>query len=707
MRKTTTEAAKATGRPGKFEFVWRAVDWLPLAIPAALAAFGSVAMLLLLLGQLRNELVWPLGLAAAAAAAVLVARHSRIDRPGSAPEQRLCDLLVIIGVLVWVGFNAFYTSSHVLTNRDPATYAVTAQWLSQDDDVRLDIPKIYEGIDGVTSISGGFGRAGDTIYSQGQHLLPALLGLGGRLVSHDYLHLNVLFGGTALLTLYAFGRLLARPRWAAMVTAAFSVSLPIIYFSRDTYTEPLAATFVFGALALLWHAQRTRRPSLWFLAGLTAGAGCLIRIDAYLTFVGLAAFLAIYLAVNLDKWWQAAKHASLFVLGAALTAVIGWLDVSILSSYYYNNSEKLFLKQIAALALTITVGLLVVWYARRRAKRLAELEVRTRPWRPVLAASVILLAALFFASLPLWYESYDATNNHLIKFIQESTGDTVEPRLYWELAAHWTYWYLGPLLTLIGVVGLAMAAGYASVDKRLLLLPALFVMLSTSALYLVSPSITPDQIWASRRLLPVIMPMVAIFGVVAMSWLYENHLKTLRFKHLLVTIFAAALVVGPLIVSRPFLTTADTRVLDIVIRLCDRLPADSAVLWVGTGQITAVQPTQAFCDIPAGGYLAPGQAEPHRPTRTALAQFAGQAREHGFRPVIALYSHDVTNLLGLTEDDLFRTGVFGYKEMDQTLVGPPRRSLHRQISLMLGEIQPDGSIKTLNIEGLPLAGTKR
>ena len=128
----------------------KVADVLPVAAPAAIAAFGTVAVFLLLIGQLKNELVWPLGLAAAIASAVVVFRNkAAIKSLGSKKEQNLCNVLVILSVILWGLFNVQYTAQHVFTDRDPAVYATTGAWLIEHDNIKIESPKLFADVPGV------------------------------------------------------------------------------------------------------------------------------------------------------------------------------------------------------------------------------------------------------------------------------------------------------------------------------------------------------------------------------------------------------------------------------------------------------------------------------------------------------------------------------------------------------------------------------
>src|SRR6185312_5287178 len=76
---------------------------------------------------------------------------------------------------------------------------------------------------------------------------------------------NLACGAAALLALYVLGRRLIGPFWALVPVLALAVSLPMLEFSRATYSEPLAMTFTLLGATLLWGAWKSDRLTdyLW------------------------------------------------------------------------------------------------------------------------------------------------------------------------------------------------------------------------------------------------------------------------------------------------------------------------------------------------------------------------------------------------------------------------------------------------------------
>jgi 4-amino-4-deoxy-L-arabinose transferase-like glycosyltransferase len=677
------------------QWVFSAVEILPLLLPAVLTAFGCVAIALLLMGQLKDMFVWPLGILAACAAAIPVIKYGRVDRPGGAKERRITDWLVVAGVVVWGGFNMLYTSQHILTNRDPATYGVAGAWLIHHDNIKMNVPDVLGTTPRVVGSSAGFEalQLNDKephVYAQGMHLLPAFLGLSGRIAGEELmLRVSPFFGMTALLAVYGFARLLVRPRWAALATAVLAVSLPLIYFSRDTYTEPLALTFTFGALSLLWVAQKQKNLWLWLLAGLVTGAGVLTRIDAYLTIAGIVFFAAIMvvLAARRDRA-TALKQAGVLAAGITLPSFLGWLDVSLLSPGYYDSVKSLLKLELLAIAIVAAAGVVATVIAWRT-RVLVALDKATRRWRGTAIVVLIVLIAAGLASRPLWYTAVTSNQNPVVAEIQQRMGDPIEKRSYAEQSVNWVVWYIGPLFALLGVVGVALAAKWSMARRDLLLVASVAVVLVTSLVYLVKPSITADQIWASRRLLPVILPGLLVFGAVALDRMHSRYFNKHRYEWIVVGGITCALVIMPLLVSKPFLRMRELTQLASIQAVCQAVPKNGVVLWIGLARLEALQPTRAYCGIDAMGYNEDVFKTKH------FAQAAHEARKAGKVVYIGVYGKQLGIFEGPALKHMTEINKNSYQVLEQTLDRPPFSRRTQTDSIQLGILREDGSIASI------------
>lgn len=694
---------------------WSGLEAIPLIIPAAFAGLGIVIISLLLAGRLTNALFWPLGLAVMVLMSWVVVKYSHIkDRPGSVRERHWFDALVMLGVALWIGVNLFFTSHSVFITRDPGIYAVTGQWLISHQDTNIETPKITSYTQGVYNQSSGEwkdykSKDPERLQPQGMHFFHALLGLAGRVGGEVALFkVNVVFGGFALLAIYAFARLLMKPRWAAVATAALSVTLPMIYFARDTYTEPLAATLTFGALALLWAAQtrpkKDRSLFLWLIAGLTAGAGALTRPDGYLTVVAIAMFLFIMMAVATRKDRRDAVIKSVvFAAGAAVPMILAYVDMTELTSSYYFSHGKDVKIQLAMLAMVLVggvIGLAICWHT----KILRWLDGKTISWRGYAVAAVIIIAALGLMSRPLWLKTHGSTGHSAIAYtmsLQSKLGENIEPRFYSENTVEWLGWYVGMPVVALGFSGLALAGYQAMKDKKLLLLPGLAVVLLTMAVYLINPRITPDQIWAVRRFVPVIIPGIVIFAALAAQKLSEKLFEGMdKWAPVFSVPLALFFVMLPALVSRPFFFVREkANDLKAVEAFCEQLPKNSLVVWLGGSlELDTSMTTRAFCGQQSIGYsyqVSKLYKKTGQIDKDVLARVYRDATAKGYHVVVAIHGSQKPNLLPTDATGFKAVAVYQDREVEKTLLNPPREANTTVDSIELGQLQPDGSVSQL------------
>jgi len=106
---------------------------------------------------------------------------------------------------------------------------------------------------------------------------------------------------------------------------------------------------------------------------------------------------------------------------------------------------------------------------------------------------------------------------------QLSLGQPIDPsRLYYEISLRWVFWYIGVPAVIAGTAGAAILLRRSFKTGKMpeWILPlAVFAWAIASTLY--RPAITPDQPWASRRLVTAVLPGFILFAVWAVRWLND------------------------------------------------------------------------------------------------------------------------------------------------------------------------------------------
>lgn len=681
----------------RFSSIWLLVDILPILLPVIIATFGLVSVALLLFGQLTSTYAFSIGLAVSILASVfLIKSYSSLKIAGQ-KERRICNVIAIIGVLLWIGINLPFTSQHVFTNRDPGVYSVTSLHLVNKDNLQLKSSSVYSGIKDVSGNSGGFSadpRDTSKVAAQGAHLLPSLVGLTGRITSETaMLRLNLIFGAAALLAVYGFGRMLMKPRWALLATATFGLVFPLMYFSRDMYTEPLTAAFTFGGLSLLWLAFKSKYKSLWFFAGLVTGATVLTRIDGYLTIAGVIMSVFLYLILSSKQNRPSAiKNTVTILLGIIISATIGFLDIYQLSHSYLLSEWGNIKPELALIALTIIAGI-VATVLSWRTNAISRVMSFGKKHGLKIFTVLLIVISIGLVSRPLWLVGYD--QKPIINTTTNITEQVLQ-RDYSEITVNWLVWYIGPVAVLLAVVGLWLLVKKVIQKRQIEALPFLLIFGGVGLVYLINPSIFPDQIWASRRFLPVVMPGCILLAAYTLSWLFERgktKLLGVESKSLAL-ILVAPLLIGPLFVTASLYNTREAVWYGALEAVCHKTPKDSAVLWLGSARTQLVEPSKALCGVESEGYGSLFNGD-DKITQATLAKAAAQARQKGYVPIIGLFGSEKALLPEAKSSEPATIYQYTNETIEQTNTRPPRLSNITSQTVVLGLISPDGKVLPL------------
>jgi hypothetical protein len=249
-------------------------------------------------------------------------------------------------------------------------------------------------------------------------------------------------------------------------------------------------------------------------------------------------------------------------------------------------------------------------------------------------------------------------------------------------------------MTLFGILGLAYFAGKEIKRKDLLLTAPLLVVIGTALFYIYNPSIHPDQIWAARRLLPVVFPGFIVFGLAFLAEIYsKGSLVMLKRKvstKTLVTVLATLSVVGPVLATRELAFVREATWYTAVQATCEATDNQDAILWIGSARTQMIEPTKAICGIPSEGY---GKlfSNNDKPPKAMLAQAARAAMSRGYKPILGVFGNEKELVDGFNVE-LTNIHNFSYKQIERSF-SPPTQSSDYSNSVMLGELKEDGSVK--------------
>lgn len=671
-------------------------DCAPIFVPLFLTFLGCALTALLLMSWLYSYLV-VLAAIAAILLSFIVTRKLTTGKPASKPtkEYVIVNMLVFVFVVMWTGYNMRFASQHVYVNRDPAVYANAAAWLRENPGLKIPNINVFGDEKGIKIVGAGFSTdtfGGQTLYAQGMHVVPAFLGSGARLLGDaSIFYLAPIFGGTALLAVFAFARLLVKPRWALLAVVAFGCTLPLIYFSRDVYTEPLSATYIFGGLAVLWLAYKQKQRWLWLVAGLAGGAAVLTRTDAYLAvaaLVGAVGTIQVIEYISSNK--KPLKDSLFFYVGIAASTLLGWLDLTRLSSGYYRDLRDEVMMELL-LTFAVIVGLIIAGAICWRFSLVKWLDAVTKKWRVLLVVVLLSLLVIGIASRPFWMVGRSHRINITTEGLQGLAGLPIDgTRTYAEQSATWVTWYIGPLMALLGGAGFVVMGMRIFQRKNLKYLPFFAVFAVTSLLFLLRPKIALDQIWAARRYLPVTIPGLILLGVFCAEYIYGKlpNLTPWIYKSSVALLWAGILV-PILFISQPFLAKREFAANYYEIStICKSLPSNAAVVWVGRFRLVGVQPTQFFCDKPAASLKEPI-------TQEKLDTVGDTLRAEGYTPVVGVTGVEEPIYLP-PGSQMTEVSNITFETIPGILVHPPRHTEVTQRTVFLGVINKNGVVLPLS-----------
>lgn len=670
---------RASAKPRRI----RVIGALPDLIASAFAGFALPAIVLLLAGHFSPAWVLTLGLAGAALAMCVCGLPEMPD------DRRtvICTLVAVGILLAWVAVGWWFTAQNVFAHRDPATYDLAGRWLMDHSRMPIQVhPEVFGFPVGYDSASAGFGQAGPgTVYAQGNHLLPAMLAAAGWVFGPTaVLKANLVFGAAGLLAVFGLARRAIGPVPALLAMATFAVSMPMLFVSRDTYSEPLALLFVVGGLGLLQRAVESGRLRDFALAGFVLAMAAPARIDSNVSMLGVevaAAVLLVFAAPGRRRR-VAAQVGALFA-AAALPILLGWLDVTRLAFGYYRDERHHIVPIFevgAVLLVLLPLVVLIGWHPSVR----RWLASPSLPRRVVPVAGVLIAATFaFLASRPLWMVAHGKYLSALPE-MQRRAGDAPDgTRTYTEHTVDWLVMYFGWPTVVLGVIGYFLLVRRAIRSRSLATIGTLAVGLTLTLLYLVSAQITPDQPWAMRRYVPVVIPLLLTAASYTLASLYRDRGRA-RSVWLRGVAAAGAVVVlaYPAAVTAPVAgVREEVPQLAQVQRLCDVISPRGAVAMADRPAWSYMQTMRSYCGVPAIGLVGASPA--------LLAGVRQSAAEQGRQ--LYLIATDPAAIA-------FAPGTAPSRPYSQVrttrwpspLHNPPSGPDYEQVAVYLASVRPDG-----------------
>jgi len=277
-----------------------------------------------------------------------------------------------------------------------------------------------------------------------------------------------------------------------------------------------------------WAWISTPPGALALLAGLSLSFGLVISLTGLVYLVAAIPFACVLLVGR-------RQQALPFLIGSGLGVCYGILGCFLLDRPFFDSvGETVALSGVLAVWL-IALAIAATQLARLgRVRRLVPAWLAKRPlrWLPEAGALLALAVLACFAIRPYVQTVHGHPSLAEYKFVaalQRLQGLRVDPtRVYSEQTFYWVIWYIGLPTVLLGAVGLVIVLRRSLRALVTWRDPAgawrewglpLAVICGGSAVALWAPDISPDQPWASRRLVVMVIPGLILFALWAASWL--------------------------------------------------------------------------------------------------------------------------------------------------------------------------------------------
>ena len=398
-------------------------------------------------------------------------------------------------------------AEYVINSRDPGVYVIVADRMARTGEFLKKDP-LVDAVSSFHPFVEGIKYPG--FYIKGQDLIVpqffpgpfAWLGFGNLAGGlWGSLYVVPVFGALAVVAAFLLGKEVFG-RWAGLVGAVLlAVGYTQIWWSTQPSSEVITQFFALTGLWLLARFVRGAGPASGVMAGLLLGGAMMMRVDGFLAAAAIPVLLGYdFITRSPVRYWILPGIPLALSAGAALL-YLNTIGGRYLYVIYSSHGLDSFLGHLpyllGAAVLLLGAGL----YVRKR------WGTRLRGWLEAHGGELALSAALIVTGTALWaYFILPVPWQDLP--IASREFDAYDTQTLVRMM-----WFTTPLVALLGLVGFLLAA-YRLDTPRTLLLGAFLV---SGVLYTAIPNVAPDLPWATRRFVPVALPLLALLAGCAVA----------------------------------------------------------------------------------------------------------------------------------------------------------------------------------------------
>jgi hypothetical protein len=369
-------------------------------------------------------------------------------------------------------------------------------------------------------------------------------------------------------------------------------------------------------------------------------AATLGRIDG-VAMLGVAIAVAVGFWIVTGDASASRRRTGIATLAAMLVVTLPalWTYTVVSPKYLSDLGPEVRLSVIAVLAVSaLALVLVLVWppLSARAARRAPGLGVTLARVTAALCAA----ALTFLAARPLFVvgrTTADPTSPYqqYVAGVQKVLGVTIDgARTYDEYTVVSTAWYFGWPVLVMSVAGLVVFVAVINRNRLDPWAPFFGALVTLIPLYFLAWHNSPDQLWASRRLVVLGYPLLLIIATFAVATLLETSRVSLRWRSVgvlaavLVMLVGAATALKPLVLVGQFRGLSST-VKDTCTAIQDAATSERPAAVIVTGGLAKiyVNTVGVFCGVPSV------TAQNQTANTAGVAAFAAWALDHGYTPV--------------------------------------------------------------------------